>query len=64
MKEDELWLAALTSRNFYELNEMLSQFLNDDLREKLVKDVIRLSSDQILLDEYETVYMNFYYDIY
>ena len=53
MKEDELWLAALTSRNFYELNEILSQFLNDDLREKLVKDVIRLSSDQILLDEYE-----------
>ena len=32
---------------------MASKFLTDDVREKLVKDVIRLSNDEMIFDEYE-----------
>lgn len=36
-----------------ELNEIASKFLSDEIREKLVKDVIRLSNDELIFDEYE-----------
>jgi len=53
MKEDELWLAAIMSEDFKTLNEILGRFLEDDLREKLVKDMVRISMDDVILDEYE-----------
>ena len=53
LKEDELWLAALASENFTELNDILSNFLEDDMRIKLVKDVIMLSDNESIIDEYE-----------
>ena len=36
-----------------ELNDIASKFLSDDTREKLVKDVIRLSNDELIFDKYE-----------
>ena len=36
-----------------ELNDIASKFLSDETREKLVKDVIRLSNDELIFDEYE-----------
>jgi predicted transposase/invertase (TIGR01784 family) len=53
LTEDEYWLALLTAENYVELNEMASKFLNDEIREKLVKEVIRLSNDELVFDEYE-----------
>ena len=53
MKEDELWLAAFMAEDFTSLNEILSNFLEDSLREKLVKDMVRMSMDDVILDEYE-----------
>ena len=53
MKEDELWLAALMTSDFRSLSEVLSKFLDDNLREKLVKDMVRMSMDDVILDGYE-----------
>ena len=53
LTEDEFWLALLTSENYIELNDIASKFLSDEIREKLVKDVIRLSNDNVIFDEYE-----------
>ena len=53
MKEDELWLAAIMAEDFKTLNEILSKFLDSDLREKIVKDMVRMSMDDVILDEYE-----------
>ena len=53
MSESDYWLALLTAKSYVELNEMASKFLSDELREKIVKDVIRLSMDEIIFDEYE-----------
>ena len=53
LTEDEYWLALLTAENYMELNDIASKFLSDDTREKLVKDVIRLSNDELIFDEYE-----------
>ena len=36
-----------------ELNEIAGKFLSDETREKLVKDVIKLSNDELIFDEYE-----------
>ena len=53
MKEDELWLAAIMAEDFKTLNEILSKFLDGDLREKIIKDMVRMSMDDVILDEYE-----------
>ena len=53
MTEDVYWLALLTAENYMELNDIASKFLSDEVREKLVKDVIRLSNDNVIFDEYE-----------
>ena len=53
MTDDMYWLALLTAENYIELNDIAAKFLSDDVREKLVKDVIRLSSDNVIFDEYE-----------
>jgi len=53
MKEDELWLAAFMAEDFKSLNEILSKIIEDNLREKLVKDMVRISMDDVILDEYE-----------
>ena len=53
LTENEYWLALLTSENYMELNDIASKLLNDETREKLVKDVIGLSNDELIFDEYE-----------
>ena len=53
LKENELWLVMLTSKTFYELNEMLSKLIDDKLREKIVKDVIIMNMDYVIFSEYE-----------
>ena len=52
-EESDYWLALLMSKSFTELNNILSQFLDNDLREKIVKDVLMLSMDKFILEECE-----------
>ena len=51
--ESDYWLAMLMSKNFVELNNILSHFLDKDLREKIIKDVLNLSMDEFVLEECE-----------
>ena len=51
--ESDYWLAMLMSKNFTELNDILSRFLPDSLREKIVKDVYQLSMDEFVLEDVE-----------
>ena len=53
LKEDEYWLVMLTSQNYLELNEILSKFLSDELREEIIKDVIDLSKDDEIFSIYD-----------
>ena len=58
LKEDEIWLASLTAKNFTELNEMLSHILDDIDRSKFVKEAIRMSKLNFSLRDWETEKMN------
>ena len=49
--ESDYWLAMLMAKNFTELNDILSQFLPDNLREKIVRDVCNLSMDDFILKD-------------
>ena len=51
--ESDLWLAALTSKTLSELNDILCKFLDDEMRQKIIKDVVRMSYEGPILDEYE-----------
>ena len=53
LSDDEIWLVALTSRNFVELNEILSHILNHNDRSKIVKEAIRMSKLKFNLHEWE-----------
>ena len=53
LKEDEIWLAALTSRNFIELNEMLSHILSNKEKNEIIGEAIRMSKDFINIHEWE-----------
>ena len=53
MTEADYWLAMLTAKSYTELYMMLSRFLTDELRDRIVKDVIRLNNDEVIFDEYE-----------
>ena len=53
--ESDYWLAILTSRNFTELNNIASKFLDDEKREKLVRDVLKFSMDEFILDADERI---------
>ena len=53
MSESDYWLALLTAKNYTELYQMLSKFIDNKLRDRLVKDVIRLNNDKVIFDEYE-----------
>ena len=53
LEESDYWLVMLTANSYVELNEILSKFLSDELRIRIVKDVIKLSSDEMIFDEYE-----------
>ena len=58
LKEDEIWLAALTAKRFTELNEMLSHILNDMDRSRFVKEAIRMSKLNFSLRDWEAEKMN------
>lgn len=58
LSEDEIWLAALTAKNFTELNEMLSHILTVEDRSRLVREVIRMSKLNFNLSEWEAEKMN------
>ena len=53
LKENEIWLAALTARSFVELNEMLSHILSDKDKKKIIGEAIRMSKDLINIHEWE-----------
>ena len=53
LEESDYWLAILTSQNYVELNDMLSKFVDNDFREEIMKDVISLSNNEQIWDEYE-----------
>ena len=53
LSEDEIWLAPLTSRNFTELNKMLSHILTDKDKNKFMKETIRMSKLNFNLHEWE-----------
>ena len=50
-EESDYWLAMLMAKNFTELNDILSQFLSDNLRKKIVNDVYHLSIDEFVLED-------------
>ena len=41
------------AKNFTELNDILNKFLDDDIREKIVKDVCNLNMDEFILEDIE-----------
>ena len=53
MTEADYWLAMLTANSYTELYNILSSFLDDELRDRIIKDVIRLNNDKVIFDEYE-----------
>ena len=52
LTESEIWLAALTAKSFNELYEILSHILEDNFRNKLVSEAIRMSSWNFSLHEW------------
>ena len=48
-------MAILTSKNFTELNDIASKFLDVRKREKLVRDVLKFSMDEFILDADERI---------
>ena len=46
-------MALLTAQNYLELNDILSKFVDDDFRGEIMKDVIILSNNEKIWDEYE-----------
>ena len=53
LNEDEIWLAALASKNFTELNEMLSHILSDQDRTNFIEEVIRMNWNGFNIHEWE-----------
>lgn len=53
LNESEIWLASLPAKSFSELNEMLSHILPDQDRNKLIREVIRMSKDYFSIHEWE-----------
>ena len=48
-------MAILTSKDFTELNDIASKFLDSKIREKLVRDVLKFSMDEFILDVDERI---------
>ena len=42
-KEEDYWLAMLSAKSFSELYKILDDFLEEELKDRIIKDVIRLS---------------------
>ena len=42
-KEEDYWLAMLSAKSFSELYKILDNFLEEELKDQIIKDVIRLS---------------------
>ena len=53
LSDDEIWLVSLTSRNFVELNKILTHILTSSDRSKIVKEAIRMSKSKFNLHEWE-----------
>ena len=49
----DYWLALLTARNYDELEEMLNEVVDTDLKNKVMEDVIRLNNSEAIFTEYE-----------
>ena len=58
LKEDEIWMTALTAESFTELNEILSHILSNEERSRLVKEAIRMSKLNFSLRDWEAEKMN------
>ena len=53
LKSDEIFMAALTSRSFSELYNIMSNIISGDKLDKFIKDVIDMSSEWISIHEWE-----------
>ncbi len=49
--ESDYWLASLMAESFTELYEVYSKFLDNDLRDSLIKDAIRLSMEDFMISD-------------
>ena len=58
LSESEIWLASLTSKNFTELNEILTHILDAKDRNKLISEAIRMSKINFSLANWETDKIN------
>ena len=53
LKKDDLFIVMLTSKNYTELYNILSKFVSDEERDKLIRDVIVMSEKYTPLHEWE-----------
>ena len=53
LKKDDLFIVMLTSKNYTELYNVLSKFVSDKERDKLIRDVIIMSEKYTPLHEWE-----------
>ena len=49
----EMWLVSFTARNFLELYDLTSHIMNNEIREKYLRKVIKMCSDNFVLHEWE-----------
>lgn len=52
LNNSEMWLVMLTSRNFQELYHTLGYILDDEKRDKYIREVIRMCSDKFVISEW------------
>ncbi len=57
-EEDVIWMATLASESFTELYDILSNILDDKARDSFIEDVIRMSKDETIIEEWELKKLN------
>ena len=48
----EMWLVSFTARNFNELYELTKEIINDEIRDKYLRKVVRMCKDSFILHEW------------
>ena len=50
-EESDYWLALLTSKSFVEIYKILDSFLEKDIRDEIIRDVIRISMKSLFTEQ-------------
>ena len=58
LSKSEMWLVALTSRTFTELEETIDSLLTEEEKNKFIEDVIRMSGNKPFFTEWEKEQLN------